>query len=208
MEDVLHVYHQAYDPEYPVVCVDEQPKQLVKETRIPIPAGKGRPERVDYEYERNGMANIFMAVEPLRGVRTTSVTKTRTRKDFAYFLESVIKEYPDAKVILIVLDNLNTHTIGSFYETFPPDKARELAERVEFHYTPKHGSWLNIAELEFSALSRQCLDRRIGEIDTMTSEVAAWQHQRNAEEVTINWQFRTPDARIKLRRLYPQTQAT
>lgn len=208
MEDVLHLYHQAYDPQYPMICVDEQPKQLVKETRNPIPARKGRPERVDYEYERNGMANIFLAVEPLRGVRTMRVTKTRTRKDFAEFVDAVINQHPDAKVIRIVLDNLNTHTIGSFYETFPPDKARAHAERVEFHYTPKHGSWLNIAELEFSALSRQCLDRRIGEIDTLTCEVAAWNRQRNAEEVTIDWQFRTPDARIKLKRLYPQTQGT
>lgn len=205
MEDVLEVYCRPYDAKYPVICLDEQPRQLVKETRVPIPAAKGRAERVDYEYERNGTANIFLAVEPLQGKRMAEVTERRTRQDFARFVKSVIQRHAKAERVIFVCDQLNTHTVGSLYETFPPEEARGLAERMEIHYTPKHGSWLNMAEIEFSALSRQCLDRRLGDRSELAHQVAAWQQARNTAKVVIDWQFKTEDARIKLRRLYPTT---
>lgn len=205
MEDVLDVYSRPYSAEYPVVCADEQPRQLIAEKRVPIPPAPGRVGRVDYEYERRGTANIFLAVEPLIGQRTTEVTETRTRKDFARFLKRVVDSYPHAKKVIVMLDNLNIHTLGSLYETFPPEEARRLAQRMEIHYTPKHGSWLNMAEIEFSVLSRQCLDRRIPEREIMAREVSAWEQKRNAAKVLIDWQFKTPDARVKLKRLYPVT---
>ena len=208
MEDVLDVYQRPYDAARPVVCMDEMPVQLTKETRRPIPAGPGHPRRVDYEYERNGTANIFTFVEPLVGWRQTRVTERRTRVDWAMALRDVIDgRYADAKVIVLIMDNLNTHTLGSFYEAFPPAEARRLTQRLEIHYTPKHGSWLNMAENELSALSRQCLSRRIGTIEQLTSEVAAWEAPRNEDQVRIRWRFTIDQARIKLHKLYPEIQS-
>lgn len=205
MEDVLDLYHCPYDPRYPVVCMDESSQQLIGEVVDPIPAGPGQPQLIDHEYVRNGVAQIFMAVEPLRGKRHVVVTERRTACDWAAFIEFLLVEkYPDAEKIRLVMDNLNTHTIASLYVAFEPQKARELARRLEIHYTPKHGSWLNIAEIEFSALKVQCLDRRIPEIDQMRAEVAAWEHDRNNRDAPVHWQFTTEKARTKLRRLYPQ----
>ena len=207
MEDVLDVYQRPYDAPAPVVCMDEMPVQLIKETRQPIPAGPGRPRRIDYEYERNGTANIFTFVEPLTGWRQTRVTARRTRVDWATALRDLIdNRYGDAKVIVLIMDNLNTHTLGSLYEAFPPAEARRLAKRLEIHYTPKHGSWLNIAENELSALSRQCLSRRIGTIEQMQSEVAAWEAPRNKNQVRVQWRFTIDQARIKLHKVYPTIQ--
>jgi DDE superfamily endonuclease len=207
MEDVLEVYRRPHDATAPVVCMDEMPVQLTKETRQPIPAGPGRPRRIDYEYERNGTANIFMFVEPLAGFRQTQVTERRTRVDWAMALRDLVNgRYADAKVIVLIMDNLNTHTLGSLYEAFPPAEARRLAERLEIHYTPKHGSWLNIAENELSALSRQCLSRRIGTIDQLTSEVAAWEVPRNEDHVPVQWRLTIDQARIKLHKVYPKIQ--
>ncbi len=207
MEDVLEVYRRLLDPTAPVLCMDEMPVQLTKETRQPIPAGPGRPRRIDYEYERNGTANIFMFVEPLAGFRQTQVTERRTRVDWAMALRDLVDgRYADAKVIVLIMDNLNTHTLGSLYEAFPPAEARRLAERLEIHYTPKHGSWLNIAENELSALSRQCLSRRIGTIDQLTSEVAAWEAPRNEDHVRVQWRLTIDQARIKLHKVYPKIQ--
>lgn len=190
-----------------VVCMDEIPVQLTKETRQPIPAEPGRPRRIDYEYERNGTANIFMFVEPLAGFRHTQVTDRRTRVDWAMALRDLVDgRYADAKVIVLIMDNLNTHTLGSLYEAFLPAEARRLAERLEIHYTPKHGSWLNIAENELSALSRQCLSRRIGTIDQLTSEVAAWEAPRNEDYVRVHWRLTIDQARIKLHKVYPKIQ--
>src|SRR5256885_718145 len=207
MEDVLEVYRRPHDATAPVVCMDEMPVQLTKETRQPIPAEPGRPRRIDYEYERNGTANIFMLVEPLAGFRQTQVTDRRTRVDWAMALRDLVDgRYADAKVIVLIMDNLNTHTLGSLYEAFPPAEARRLAERLEIHYTPKHGSWLNIAENELSALSRQCLSRRIGTIDQLTSEVAAWEAPRNEDHVRVQWRLTIDQARIKLHKVYPKIQ--
>lgn len=207
MEDVLDVYERPYDATAPVVCMDEMPVQLIKETRRPIPAEPGRPRRIDYEYERNGTANIFTFVEPLAGWRQTRVTEHRTRVDWAMALRDVIDgRYADAKVIVLIMDNLNTHTLGSLYEAFPPAEARRLAKRLEIHNTPKHGSWLNIAENELSALSRQCLSRRIGTIEQMQSEVAAWEAPRNKDQVRVQWRFTIDQARIKLHKVYPKIQ--
>ena len=207
MEDVLDVYQRPYDAPAPVVCMDEMPVQLIKETRQPIPAGPGRPRRIDYEYERNGTANIFTFVEPLTGWRQTRVTARRTRVDWATALRDLIdNRYGDAKVIVLIMDNLNTHTLGSLYEAFPPAEARRLAKRLEIHYTPKHGSWLNIAENELSALSRHCLSRRIGTIEQMQSEVAAWEAPRNKNQVRVQWRFTIDQARIKLHKVYPTIQ--
>jgi hypothetical protein len=207
MEDVLEVYRRPHDATVPVVCMDEMPVQLTKETRRPIPAGPGRPRRIDYEYERNGTANIFTFVEPLGGWRQTRVTERRTRVDWAMALRDLVDgRYADAKVIVLIMDNLNTHTLGSLYEAFPPAEARRLAKRLEIHYTPKHGSWLNIAENELSALSRQCLSRRIGTIEQLTSEVAAWEAPRNEEHVRVQWRLTIDQARIKLHRVYPKIQ--
>jgi hypothetical protein len=207
MEDVLEVYRRPHDGTAPVVCMDEMPVQLTKETRQPIPAEPGRPRRIDYEYERNGTANIFMFVEPLAGFRQTQVTERRTRVDWAMALRDLVDgRYADAKVIVLIMDNLNTHTLGSLYEAFPPAEARRLAERLEIHYTPKHGSWLNIAENELSALSRQCLSRRIGTIHQLTSEVTAWEAPRNEDNVRVHWRLTIDQARIKLHKVYPKIQ--
>jgi hypothetical protein len=205
MEDVLEIYQLPYDLDYPVVCMDESCKQLIGEVREPIPCEPGKPVRVDDEYVRNGVAEIFMEVEPLAGKRHVEVTEHRTRKDWASQIKQMLDErYPDAIKVRLVMDNLNTHNIASLYETFEPKEARRLAKRLEIHYTPKHGSWLNMAEIELSVLKSQCLDRRIAEIATMQAEVAAWENDRNKGIKKIDWQFTTTDARIKLKRLYPK----
>jgi len=207
MEDVLEVYHRRPDERFPVVCMDETSKQLVAETRVPIPLASGRPARFDYEYERNGVANIFMFTAPLTGWRWAEVTERRTRTDWAGVIQELLDvRYPDAEKVVLVMDNLNTHTIGSLYEAFAPAEARRLAERLELHYTPKHGSWLNIAECELSVLAMQCLDRRIATQAKLEREVKAWENQRNKATKGVDWQFTTEDARVKLRRLYPQIQ--
>lgn len=203
MENVLDVYHRPLDKDYPVVCMDETPRQLIRHTRTPIPACSGHPEREDYEYERCGVCNVFMANEPLAGRRITKVTERKTRKDWALFLQDIALQYEDAKRITLVMDNLNTHTPGSLYEAFPPEQAKALWDRFEFVYTPKHGSWLNMAEIELNVMVGQCLNRRIESIDLMTREVAAWQARRDKERAKVNWQFKTAEARIKLKRLYP-----
>jgi len=205
MEDVLEVYHMPYDPCYPVVCMDESCKQLVGEVRDPIPCKPGRPKRMDDEYVRKGVAEIFMEVEPLAGKRHVAVTERRTRKDWAQQIKEMLDDrYPDAMKVRLVMDNLNTHNIASLYETFDPQEARRLAKRLDIHYTPKHGSWLNMAEIEFSALKGQCLNRRIPDMETMQAEVAAWETNRNNRIRKIDWQFTTADARVKLKRLYPK----
>lgn len=204
MEDLLEVYHLPYDPDFPVVCMDESCKQLVGEVRTPIPCKPGHPARLDDEYVRNGVAQIFMEVEPLAGRRHVAITERRTRKDWAYQMKEMLDvRYPSAKKVRLVMDNLNTHNVASFYETFEPAEARRLTERLEIHYTPKHGSWLNMAEIELSVLKGQCLDRRIADMATMQSEVKVWQTQRNNSSNQIDWQFTTNDARIKLKKLYP-----
>jgi hypothetical protein len=208
MEDVLAVYTRPYDPASPVVCLDEKAKQWVAETRTPLPSAPGQPERVDYEYERCGTANLFMLFEPLTGQRHISVTAQRTAVDFAQVVREVLDVwYPQAKRVVLTLDNLNTHQLAALYEAFEPAEARRLIERLEIHHTPKHGSWLNMAEIELSMLSRQCLDRRIPDADTLTREVAAWEQARNALARPVDWRFTTPDARIKLKRLYPSIQS-
>lgn len=205
MEDVLDVYIQPHDPEKPLLCLDESSKQLIAETRTPIPIKEGRPERIDYEYERNGTANLFMLFAPLEGWRHVEVTDRRTAVDYAHILKDLSDvHFPDAKKIILVQDNLNTHTKASLYEAFPPAQARRLAERFDWHYTPKHGSWLNMAESELGVLSRQCLDCRIPDKDTLIKEVAAWQDERNANHTKADWRFTTAHARIKLKRLYPR----
>lgn len=204
MEAVLEVYHRPDDPDYPVICLDESTKQLVKETMTPLPAQPGQPERMDYEYERNGTANLFMLCEPITGWRHVEVTQQRTAIDYAHLLKALVDDFcPEAIQITLVQDNLNTHSPASLYKAFEPDEARRILEKLEFCYTPKHGSWLNMAEIELSVLSRQCLDRRIPDFETLEQEVAAWQSQRNEEETWIDWRFTTQDARIKLHRLYP-----
>ena len=204
MEDVLEVYHRPHDPEYPVVCVDETSKQLISETRVPIKAKPGQPARHDYEYERNGTANLFMMFAPLEGWRHVEVTDHHTAVDFAHMLRDLSDaHFPGATKIVLMEDNLNTHKPASLYEAFPAAEARRLVERFEWHYTPKHGSWLNMAEFELSVLSGQCLDRRIPDKQTLTEEVAAWEHARNKKHVKADWQFTTADARVKLKRLYP-----
>lgn len=204
MEDVLDVYERPADPLRPMVCVDELHTQLIGETRVPIAAKPGQVERFDYEYVRNGTANIFIAVEPLSAHRLTKVTERRTRVDFAAWVRDLANvHYPTAEAIVLILDNLNTHSIASLYEAFEPEEARRLARKLEIHYTPKHGSWLNMAEIELSALSRQGLDRRIEDKAALDTQVAAWTTQRNAVGKTVTWRFTTADARIKLRRLYP-----
>jgi hypothetical protein len=204
MEDVLEVYQRPFDPERPVVCFDESSKQLVKETRTPIPAAPGRPATTDYEYERNGTANLFMMFEPLGGRRHVIVTERRTAVDYAQAIRDLVDvRYPEAETIVLVQDNLNTHKPASLYEAFPPEEARRLIEKLEVHYTPKHGSWLNMAETELGILARQCLDRRLPDRPKLTREVAAWEGGRNEMECQIDWQFTTADARVKLKRLYP-----
>lgn len=207
MEDVLEVYHRPYDAHRPMVCMDEASKQLIAEVREPLPAKPGSVAKQDSEYERRGTANLFMAVEPLAGKRTVQVTDRRTKVDWAQFVKFLLlTTYPEAAIVVLVMDNLNTHGMGSLYEAFGPEIARALAARLEIHYTPKHGSWLNMAETELSILARQCLDRRIESKDVLTREVATWEHDRNTRQCKINWQFTTDDARIKLRRLYPSIQ--
>jgi len=207
MEDVLEVYHRPYDPLRPLVCMDESSKQLIAQVREPLPAKPGAVAKEDCEYERRGTANIFMAVEPLAGKRAVQVTDQRTRIDWARFIQYLlVTVYPEVTMVVLVMDNLNTHTIGSLYEAFAPETAQALAKRLEIHYTPKHGSWLNMAETELSVLSGQCLDRRIESKEILTREVAAWERDRNASESKINWRFTTAEARIKLKRLYPSIQ--
>ena len=203
MERVLEVYKRPFDPRYPVVCMDESPKQLIGETRIPIPASRGIPARHDYEYRRCGMCNIFLACEPLAGKRMVAITGRKTKQDWAYFLQEIVGQYNSADKITLVMDNLNTHTPGSFYETFPPEKAKALWDKFEFVYTPKHGSWLNMAEIELNVLTGQCLNRRIDDVKVIIKETRAWQDLRNNKNAKINWQFQIENARIKLSRLYP-----
>lgn len=205
MEDVLEVYSRPYDPLRPQVCMDEKSKQLLDDVREPLPGGPGRAAREDYHYERKGAANIFIASEPLAGWRRVSVTDTRTKIDFAHFVREIVDlRYPEAEKIVLVMDNLNTHNPSSLYETFDPVEARRITEKLEIHYTPKHGSWLNMAEIELSVLARQCLDGRIPDKETLAVEAAAWEEERNAAESSIDWRFTADDARIKLKHLYPE----
>ena len=204
MEDVLDVYHRPYDENRPLVCLDEASKQLIGEVIEPIPAEPGQPERFDYEYARNGTANLFMISEPLVGWRAVKVTDRRTAVDFAEVVRWLVEEiHEEAEKVVLVMDNLNTHKLASLYEAFPPEQARRIAEKLEIHHTPKHGSWLNMAEIELSVLARQCLDRRIETKEELEREVAGWEEERNERGVEIQWRFTTADARIKLRRLYP-----
>ena len=203
MEKVLDVYKRPYNSAYPVVCMDESPRQLIKETRRALLAKPGCCARHDYEYDRCGVCNIFMANEPLAGRRLVKIRERRTKKEWAYFIEEVAKVYEDAVKITLVMDNLNTHKPGSLYEVFAPEKAKALWDRFEFVYTPKHGSWLNMAEIELNVLSRQCLNRRIARLSEVKAEVVSWLNHRNNRNAKINWQFTTKKARIKLRRLYP-----
>jgi hypothetical protein len=203
MEEVLDVYKRPYDPKRPVVCMDETPRQLIKEIRMPIPAGPGRPERHDYEYERCGVFTVFMANEPLAGKRMTKVSERKTKSDWAVFIGQVEKHYPDAEKITLVMDNLSTHKAGSLYEAFSPEEAKRIRDHFEFVYTPKHGSWLNMAEIELNVLIGQCLNRRMGSIQEVEKAVSAWQVRRDNLNAKVNWQFTTQNARVKLRRLYP-----
>lgn len=207
MEDVLEVYHRPRDARRPLVAVDEASKQLVGEVVQPLPAEPGQPERFDYEYVRHGTANLFMISEPLSGWRHVAVTERRTAQDFAEVLRWLVEDrHPTAEKVVLVMDNLNTHTPAVLYEAFPPEQARRIAERLEIHHTPKHGSWLNVAEIELSVLARQCLDRRIASAEDLRREVGAWEGQRNARAVAVRWHFTTAEARIKLHRLYPSLQ--
>jgi len=208
MEDVLDVYKRPYDPLQPVVCLDETSKQLIGETRKPIYASPGQKARYDYEYKRNGVANIFMMSEPLAGQRHVRVTERRTRQDWAKCVRELVDRlYPQTERIVLVMDNLNTHSIASLYEAFPPEEAKRIADRLEIHFTPKHGSWLNMAEIELGILSRQCLSRRIESIEELRQEVATWNINRNRLRKEIDWQFKTEDARVKLKHLYPKIHA-
>jgi hypothetical protein len=212
MEDVLSVYERPYDSDYPVVCMDEKNKELRGHGagREPVPPRaspdkeQAKDAREDYEYKRGGMANIFMVCEPLRGWRRAAITEKRTAKDFAHQLQKLVDEdFPKAKKIVLVTDNLNTHTMWSLYETFPPEQARRILDKLEWHYTPEHGSWLNMAEIELSVMEQQCLDRRIPDVPTLEQQATAWERDRNTKPSSINWQFTTKDARIKLKSLYP-----
>ena len=204
MEDVLDLYAEPYDPARPVVCFDESSTQLLADTREPVPAGPGRPKRQDYEYRREGTRNLFLACEPKAGWRHVAITERRTKEDFACQMRWLVDEaYPDVSVVRLVLDNLNTHRAASLYEAFPPEEARRIAKRLEFHYTPKHGSWLNMAEIEFSVFSRGCLRQRIPDEESLCREVHALELERNQAQARINWQFTAQEARGKLRRLYP-----
>ena len=202
MEKILDVYKRPWDALHPVICMDESPKQLIAETRTPLPCSTGKPARYDYEYRRCGTCNIFLACEPLAGKRMVKITDRRTKQDWAQFLQDIAKEYSQADIITLIMDNLNTHMPGSLYDSYPPEIAKELWNRFEFVYTPKHGSWLNMAEIELSVLTRQCLDRRIENIEVIRQEVQAWEQSRNNKISKVNWQFTTEDARIKLSRLY------
>lgn len=208
MEDVLAVYQRRYDPKRPVVCMDESSKQLLADTRTALPMEPGQIQRYDYQYVRQGVANLFIFFAPFENKRRIKVTDRRCRRDWAEAMRELSdQDYPNAEKIVVVMDNLNTHSPTSFYETFPPEEARRLVERFEFHYTPKHGSWLNMAEIEFSALARQCLKQRIPNTECLNREVHAWAKYRNQKSTSINWRFTTEDARIKLKRLYPQIEA-
>ena len=207
MEDVLEVYTQPYDPRRPQVCMDETSKQLLSDLRQSLPVQAGQPERIDYEYQREGVADLFMFFEPLAAKRFVKVTDQRTREDWAQAMKELADErYPQAEKIVMVMDNLNTHSPASFYETFEPEEARRLTNRFEFHLTPKHGSWLNMAEIELGVIIRQCLSRRIADKKTLETEVNAWQNERNAKVSKVDWRFKTADARIKLKHLYPVIQ--
>jgi transposase len=203
MEQVLDVYKRPYDARFPVICMDESPRQLIDEVKRPVPVSPGQLARHDYEYRRCGTCNIFMANEPLAGTRMVEITESKTKVDWAHFVEKIASRYENTEKITLVMDNLNTHTPGSLYEAFPPEKAKALWSRFEFVFTPKHGSWLNMAEIELNVLIRQCLKRRIAEIEVMRCEVKAWESARNGMKAGVNWQFTTEDARIKLNRLYP-----
>jgi len=208
MEDVLDVYKRPADPSRPLVCMDEAARQLIGETRVPLAVKPGEVLREDYEYVRNGVANVFMFFAPLEGKRHVKVTQRRTKKDWALVVRKLVDQmYPRAEKIVLVMDNLNTHTPASLYEAFAPAEAKRIADKLEIHYTPKHGSWLNMAEIELGILGRQCLDRRIGQFEMFEKEVAAWQADRNACKAKVNWRFTTTDARIKLLRLYPSMEA-
>ena len=205
MEDVLDAYHREYDPAHPWVCMDESPKQLIADVRPALPMEPGKPERIDEHYQRNGSRNLFVACEPLRGWRHLKVTQRRTKIDWAHFIRELVDvHYPDAERIVLVMDNLNTHRPASLYEAFEPAEAKRIWDRLEIHYTPKHGSWLNIAECEFSVLSRQCTNRRIPDEQALINAVAAWEKERNAGPACVDWQFKTDDARVKLKHLYPK----
>ena len=206
MERVLDVYKRTYDPRNPVIGMDESPKQLIGQTREPIPARPGCPAREDYEYVRNGICCIFMACEPLSGKRLVRVEERKTKQDWAQFVQTISKAYPDAEKITLVMDNLNTHSPGALYETFTPQTAKALLDRFEFVFTPKHGSWLNVAEIELNVLNGQCLKRRIADIETVRAEVTAWQNARNNKNAKVDWQFTVANARTKLKRLYPTLQ--
>ena len=207
MEDVLEVYTLPYDPRFPQVCMDEMPKQLLKDVRDPLPLGPGQVARIDYEYEREGVVNVFLFCEPLQARRWVDVTERRTKADWAHQIQDLVDvRYPDAERIRLVCDNLNTHTPAALYEAFAPAEAKRLADKLEIHYTPKHGSWLNIAEIELSVLSRQCLDRRLPDPATFRAEAQAWEDRRNGDRHRVDWRFTTEDARIKLKRLYPSLQ--
>jgi hypothetical protein len=208
MEDVLDVYTQPEDPRYPLVCMDESSKQLLREPRPSLPPAPHQPQRVDHEYERGGVVNLFLFCAPLLGQRWVDVTERRTRADWAYQIKDLVDvRFPTAVRIRLVMDNLNTHSPASLYEVFAPAEAKRLADKLELHYTPKHGSWLNIAEIELSVLSRQCLDRRVPDAATLQAEISAWQDRRNAAGSGVDWRFTTADARIKLKRLYPSLHA-
>jgi hypothetical protein len=204
MEDILDLYAEPYDPRYPVVCFDESPYQLVSEVRQPLPVAPGRPGRYDYEYRREGTCNLFMFFQPLRGWRHVEVTDRRTAQDFAHCMRDLSAiHFPKATVISVVLDNLNTHTPAALYETFAPAEARRILCKLDFRYTPKHGSWLNMAEIEFAVLAKQCLDQRLPQQEAVRGTISPWETRRNAEQATVTWQFTTPKARRKLKRLYP-----
>ena len=204
MEDTLTVYHRPYDPKQPLVCMDEASKQQVKETRTPLPAKPGEPERYDYEYERNGTSNLFMIFAPLEGWRHVEVTHRRTAIDWAHRMKDLVDiHFPEADKITLVSDNLNTHEPASLYKAFEPQEARRILDKIEWHHTPKHGSWLNMAEIEISVLQRQCINRRIPDQDTLKQEVDAWQKERNQKKAKVNWRFTVDEARIKLVKLYP-----
>jgi transposase len=206
MEMILDIYKQPYNPKIPVVCMDESPKQLIRETKHPIKARPGSLEKFDYEYVRCGVCNIFLASEPLAGKRYVKITERKTKTDWAYFIEEIARKYPNAEKIILIMDNYSTHKGGSLYEAFEPEKAKKLWDRFQFVYTPRHGSWLNMAETELNVLNGQCLNRRIDKITTIAKECEAWQNNRNNKNAEINWQFTTENARIKLKRLYPTLQ--
>ena len=206
MEDVLETYHRDFTEDEVLICLDESSKQQTKETRRPIPAREGQPAREDFEYERNGVATLFMVFAPLLGFRLVEITDRRTRVDWALLIRKLVDEIFPGKTLVLVMDNLNIHSLASLYEAFPPAEARRIAERLEIHFTPKHGSWLNLAEIELSVLGRQCLNRRIPDRETLHDEVGAWQDGRNQHGVGANWRFRTTDARIRLKSLYPSIQ--